>query len=248
MENAMNHAPALGGTASPAAPAPTRRVNDAPMRMFHALFALGFAGAWATGDSEAWRALHVTLGYTLAKLLGFRLVYGLVRPRPARWSMLWRRIVAAPAWWRASWRQLATPRAIGWTQGRHLLLSLSIVALLVGVGPLSLSGYAVYAEWGGDWLEELHEFFANALLLLVGVHLSVLALSSLLQRRNFARPMFDGRAAGGGADLVPNQRRGLAVLLLAVVLGFGVWQWQQYPAGLLPVAAAKHHQHDHDDD
>lgn len=244
----MNHAPALGGTSSPAAPAPTRRVNDAPVRMFHALFALGFAGAWATGDSEAWRALHVTLGYTLAGLLGFRLVYGLVGPRPARWSMLWRRIAAAPAWWRGSWRKLANPRVIGWTQGRHLLLSLSIVALLAGIAPLALSGYAVYAEWGGEWLEEVHEFFANALLMLVGVHLSVLALSSLLQRRNFARAMFDGRVAGGGADLVPSQRRGLAVLLLAAVLGFGVWQWQQYPAGLLPVASAKHHQHDHDDD
>ena len=108
--------------------------------------------------------------------------------------MMARRVAAAPAWLRTSWRQLANPRAIGWTQGRHLLLSLSIVALLVGVVPLGSSGYAVYADWGGEWLEEVHEFFANTLLLLVGVHLSVLALSSLVQRRNLARPMFDGRS------------------------------------------------------
>jgi cytochrome b len=205
MEDSMNHAPALGTTAARPAPAPTptRRVNDAPIRMFHALFALAFAGAWATGDSEAWRALHVTLGYTLAGLLGFRLVYGLVGPRPARLSMLWRRIAAAPAWWRASRRQLANPRAIGWTQGRHLLLSASIVGLLLGVVPLASSGYAVYADWGGEWLEEVHEFFANGLLALVAVHLAVLALSSVWKRRNLARVMFDGRAAGAGAASAP---------------------------------------------
>ena len=37
------------------------------------------------------------------------------------------------------------------------------------------------------------EVFTNTLLALVGVHLSALALSGLIQRRNLARPMFDGR-------------------------------------------------------
>ena len=250
MNDALNPTPALATPAAPAASARSRRVNDAPIRMFHALFALAFAGAWATGDSEAWRALHVTLGYTMAGLLGFRLVYGLVGPRPARFSTMWRRIAGAPAWLRASLQQLANPRAIGWTQGRHLLLSATIVALLVGVVPLAASGYATYAEWGGDWLEEVHEFFANALLALVGVHLAVLALSSLVQQRNLARPMFDGRVPGAGADLVRSQRRGLALLLLAAVIGFGAWQWQQTPNGLLPTADTAQHAHDggHDDD
>lgn len=250
MNDALNPAAALASPAAPATSARSRRVNDAPIRMFHALFALAFAGAWATGDSEAWRALHVTLGYTMAGLLGFRIVYGFVGPRPARFSMMWRRIAGAPAWLRASLRQFPNPRAIGWTQGRHLLLSATIVALLAGVVPLALSGYATYAEWGGEWLEEVHEFFANALLALVGVHLAVLALSSLVQRRNLARTMFDGRAPGAGADLVPTQRRGLAVLLLVAVIGFGAWQWQQTPNGLLPTAAAARHADDdgHDDD
>ncbi|MFP5400059.1 MAG: cytochrome b/b6 domain-containing protein, partial [Gammaproteobacteria bacterium] len=54
-----------------AAPAPSRRVVDAPTRMFHWLFALSFAGAWLSAESEHWRALHVTLGYTLAGLLAW---------------------------------------------------------------------------------------------------------------------------------------------------------------------------------
>lgn len=59
-------------TAQPAtAKTPSRRVTDAPTRMFHWLFALCFVGAYATADGEHWRLLHVTLGYTMAGLLGF---------------------------------------------------------------------------------------------------------------------------------------------------------------------------------
>ena len=59
--------------ADAAAPAPATgprvRVWDAPVRVFHWLMALSFAGAWITADSERWRALHVTLGYTVGGLV-----------------------------------------------------------------------------------------------------------------------------------------------------------------------------------
>ena len=43
----------------------------------------------------------------------------------------------------------------------------------------------------------------------------------------------------------------IVLLLLAAVLGFGAWQWQQSPTGLWPKAAAaapvsKHAHHDRD--
>ena len=82
----------LAAGASTPAPAHSRRVVDAPTRMFHWLFALSFAGAWLTGDGERWRALHVVLGYTMAGLLAFRIVYGLVGPRHARLGLTWRRL------------------------------------------------------------------------------------------------------------------------------------------------------------
>ena len=53
-----------------------RRVVDAPIRMFHWLFALSFVGAYVTADGERWRAMHVTLGYLFAGLLVLRVLYG----------------------------------------------------------------------------------------------------------------------------------------------------------------------------
>ena len=78
--------------ASPAEPhapqAGTRRVLvwDAPVRLFHWLTVLSFAGAYLTAESERWRLLHVTLGYTLAGLVVFRLLWGLVGTRHARFA------------------------------------------------------------------------------------------------------------------------------------------------------------------
>ena len=50
------------------------RVWDAPVRVFHWLLVLSFAGAYLSAESERWRLLHVTLGYTLGGLVAFRLV------------------------------------------------------------------------------------------------------------------------------------------------------------------------------
>ena len=58
---------------------------------------------------------------------------------------------------------------------------LVIVALILAlVVPLSLSGYAVWDEWGGEWLEEVHEFFGNTLLFVVLAHIGLIALLSAL--------------------------------------------------------------------
>lgn len=241
----------LAAGASATAPAPGRRVVDAPTRMFHWLFALSFAGAWLTGDGERWRALHVVLGYTMAGLLAFRVVYGLVGPRHARLSLTWRRLAAAPQWLRSA---LATRLAgANWRQGQNLLGPLAIVLMLALVLPVVLSGYATYHEWtDGEWLEEIHEFFANAMLFVVFAHLALLVLLSLLRRQNQALPMLTGRLPGRGPDLAKKNRAGLALLLLAAVLAYGSWEWQQAPNGLLPskVQRGEHHRQrrDHGDD
>ncbi|MBX3638086.1 MAG: cytochrome b/b6 domain-containing protein, partial [Rubrivivax sp.] len=151
----MNTAPAYSpghtaaGTAGTAKP-PRRRVVDAPTRMFHGLFALGFAGAYLSAESEHWRALHVTLGYTLAGLLAFRVLYGLFGPRHARLGLMWRKLAGTPAWLRGAAGAVRRGEfgAVPWRQGQNLLMALAVVALLVLVLPLTLSGYATYNEWG----------------------------------------------------------------------------------------------------
>ncbi len=232
----MQTAPSLDPRAQGAAtvPAPSRLVTDAPTRMFHWLFALSFVGAYLTAESEHWRLLHVTLGYSFAGLLVFRLLYGLLGPRQAGLGLLWRKLGAAPAWLRS----LEAGATVNWRQGQHLAMALAIVLMLALVLPLTLSGYATYNDWGdvlgGDWLEEAHELFGNAFLAVVLAHLGLIALLSVLRRQNLALPMLTGRLPGSGPSPVRHNRVWLAVAVLLAVLAFGAWQWQDSPRGLVP--------------
>jgi cytochrome b len=206
----------------------TRRVTDAPTRMFHWLFALSFAGAYLTAESERWRLVHVQWGYVFAGLLVFRVAYGWLGPRQASLGLLWRRVVGARAWVQSLFaaRTLST---VNWRQAQNLAMAMAIVAMLLLVTPLLVSGYGSYNEWGdiwgGDALEEAHEWLGNALLVLALAHIAGLAGLSAQRRQNQALPMLTGRIKGQGPDLVPHNRVWLAVLLLVAVLAFGLWPW-----------------------
>lgn len=216
--------------------------------MFHALFALSFLGAYLSADSEHFRLLHVTLGYTMAGLLVFRVLYGLFGPRHARLSLLWRKLTGASAWLR-SVGAAPSLSAVSWRPAQNLLMALAVFALLVMVVPLTLSGIGTYNEWadavggvlggalggllGGEALEEIHEFFGEAFLIVVLAHVGLVAALSLLRRKNQAATMWSGRVDGPGPSLVRHNRTWLAALLLAAVLSYVAWEWQQSPNGLL---------------
>ncbi|MFN7156055.1 MAG: cytochrome b/b6 domain-containing protein [Acidovorax sp.] len=251
----MNNTPSLhpASAAAQAAPAksPSRLVTDAPTRMFHWLFALCFVGAYATADGEHWRLLHVTLGYTLAGLLSFRVLYGIFGPRTSGLGLLWRKLAGAPAWLRALPKATSITK-INWRQGQNLFMALAVVLLLVLVVPITLSGYATYNDWGdvlgGDWIEEVHEFFGEAMLFVVLAHLALIAGLSMLRRKNQALPMLTGRVEGPGPNLVQKNRTWLAAALLLAVLAFGAWEWQQSPNGLIASSTTSERSRHHDDD
>ena len=227
-----------GRPGTPALPVRSRRMVDAPTRMFHALFALCFLGAYVTSEGESMRLLHVTLGYSMAGLLVFRVVYGLVGPRHARLSLLWRKLQPAPQWL-GSARQSLSGRAgvaVNWRQGQNLALAFAVVALLLMVVPLTLSGYGSYNEWG-DWLEDVHGVIGDAFLVLVLAHIALIAVMSVLRHKNMAMPMVHGRTEGPGPDLVTRNHAWLAVLVLVAVLGYWSWEWQQSPKGLVSAQA-----------
>ncbi|WP_158253709.1 cytochrome b/b6 domain-containing protein [Chromobacterium alticapitis] len=207
----------------------TRRVIDAPIRMFHCLSSLAFAGAWLTAESEHWRALHITLGYTLAGLLLFRLLYGLLGPRQARLSNWLKRV--APLSGLLFWRE----RQQGLTQClkplQQGLMALLVVLLWLNIIPLTLSGYFSNLD-GPEWIAESHELMANLMLALIALHLGLVLLGSLLRRQNLIRPMLTGRVPGRGPDLAKHNHAWLAMLILIAAVCFVTYSWQS-PGSLI---------------
>ena len=219
------------------------RVWDAPLRLFHALLALSFAGAWLSAESERWRAVHVTLGLTMAGLVVFRLLWGVLGSRHARFADFVRGPGAVAAYLRSIWLRRPEQHS-----GHNPAGGWVIVAMLALIGVTSALGWAAYSDFGGDAVAEGHEVAASLMLGLVGVHLLGIVVSSVLHRENLARAMVTGRKAGDlGEDNGP-PRRTVAVLLLAAVLGFWALQWQAAPLVPAPTVAARHQQPSDDDD
>ena len=240
--NTTSAFPAEPQAAAPARPARRVLVWDAPVRVFHWLAVLSFAGAWLTAESERWRLLHVTLGYTLAGLVAFRLVWGLVGTRHARFA----NFVRGPKAVFEHLRDMVQGR-FERHAGHNPAGALVIVALLGTALALTLSGWALFDGPGGDWLEDVHEGAANAMLALVGLHLAGVALASWLGRENLVGAMFSGRKDVSPAEGIRSAWRSVAALMVVAVAGFWVWQWQQAPAPFDMTGTARSAVHGDDD-
>ncbi|NMM14742.1 MAG: cytochrome B [Rhodoferax sp.] len=200
-------------------------VWDAPVRVFHWLLVLSFAGAYLTAESERWRLVHVSLGYTMGGLVAFRILWGLVGTRYARFASFVRGPAAVMRYGRALLsgkpeHHVGHNPAGAWAIVLLLLLSIATVA----------SGWAIYNEVGGNALEDLHEGAANFMLAVVGVHVAGVLLASWLHRENLVRAMLTGKKEGTPEEGIRWPWRPLALVLLAAVLGFWWLQWQSAPA------------------
>jgi cytochrome b len=202
-------------------PVPSRRTVDAFTRTLHALLALSFAGAYITAESEFFRWVHVNLGYTLGGLLVARLLWGFMGPRYARWSAMWGKLRGLSDWLYGL--RTGQPQ---WRQVQNLYLVWTVAVVLLSIAPVVLSGYVVDQEWTGEWMEDIHEFFGNLMLIAVLAHVAGVVLLSLLRRRNLAKPMLTGRVNGVGPDLIKSNHKVLAALLVVAVVLFWVVQWQ----------------------
>lgn len=182
---------------------------DLPLRLYHWLLAASFAGAFLTAESERWRDVHVVCGWTFAGAIAFRLVWGLVGTRHARFHAL----VLSPA------RVLRWARSL--LAGRpephpgHSPAAALMIPLLLGLGlVVAASGWAAYEDLGGEWLGELHEGAAATIGIVVCGHVLGVIVLSLLQRENLALSLVTGRRRGDPRDAIARPRRAIALLLV----------------------------------
>jgi cytochrome b len=194
---------------------------DWPVRVCHWLLVLSFAGAWLTAESERWRLAHVTFGYTMFGLVVFRLMWGVVGTRYARFTSFVRGHAAVLCYTRSL--LALRPQAYA---GHNPVGALAILLLLALILVTASSGYLTYNDLGGDWAEELHEITAGIMLAAVSLHVLGVTITSLLHRENLVTAMISGRkiAAPGAAIRWPFLWLGLVIFVF--VLGFWWSQWQ----------------------
>lgn len=189
-------------------------VWDIPTRIFHWILVLCFVVAYLTSESERWQLWHVTAGYIFGALLLFRLFWGVVGSRYARFSQF----VRGPRHILAYLRSLLTRSPEHFT-GHNPAGALAIVGIL-GLGLLTvLTGWASFNDYG-DWIGELHEGIVNVLLLIIGIHIGGVLISSVLHRENLVRAMINGHKRGAAVEAIRYPQWVVGVLLLAGLITF----------------------------
>jgi cytochrome b len=182
----------------------TVKVWDPFVRFFHWTLVAAFFIAYVTEDDLL--GVHVWAGYWITGLLLMRLVWGFIGSRYARFSDF----VHRPGEVMQYLKEELAGRARRYL-GHNPAGGAMIIMLLVSLGMTVLSGLVVYGgeecagplagwlcsgdKWMGEAGEEVHEFFANFTLVLVGVHVLGVVLASRLHGENLVAAMWHGRKA-----------------------------------------------------
>lgn len=206
-------------------------VWDWPVRVFHWTLVVSVAGAWATHYAGIeWFDWHRRLGYTSLVLVAFRIAWGFVGTRHARFGSFVRgpRAIAA---YLASFRagEPAVP-------GHNPLGALSVVAFLLAL--LVQAGTGLFANdevanagpffgWVGqetsNLLTSVHHYNSNVLLGMIALHLLAVAYYDNVRKAGLTRTLVSGRRAG--IEGIDKSRGWLAVaivVLLSVALALAI--------------------------
>ncbi|EIJ41443.1 cytochrome b [Beggiatoa alba B18LD] len=214
------------------------RVWDIPTRLFHWLLVLSFALAWFTHEDDRYLHIHLFAGYVFFSLLLFRLCWGFIGSYYARFSEF---TYSLPHVFRylstlfTSERQhyLGHNPIGGWAV--FLLLCLSLGVSATGfLTQWAEEQHGLFAGWfsfaTGDLAHTGHELLAEALLILVGVHVLGVIGESWLQGENLIRSLFSGKKQASIAiktPVIPTHPY-IAGFMLAGLVGASLWYFWGY--------------------
>lgn len=175
-----------GGTAPSAGH--SVRVWDVVVRLFHWTVVAGCVLNLFILDDGA--LAHEVVGYAVAGALAIRVVWGFIGTRHARFADF----VPTPARlasYVAALIKGREPRTLGHNPAGAVMM-LALMALLAGV---SISGgmMGLDAFWGEAWVEELHETFANSIMVLAFLHAAAALFESWRHSENLVWSMVTGR-------------------------------------------------------
>lgn len=172
---------------TPALSEPSRPVWDLFVRVFHwTLVSTVLLNQFVLEEGET---PHEWAGYLAAALVVARIVWGFIGSRHARFSDSF----PTPA------RLLRHVRAMRSGHLEHhwghnplgALMMFLLMGLVLGLG---VTGWmqGLDAFWGEEWLQELHEVLANALLLSAGLHAASAIVMGRIERTRLVKAMVTG--------------------------------------------------------
>jgi cytochrome b len=188
---------------------------DVPTRVFHWLQVLAFGASYLTAFSERMRNYHVALGYILLGLLVFRLLWGFIGTRYARFgSFLFnpKEIAAYLITMSKGKPQHYLGHNPAGSVSVWLLLALGVFICVTGV--MSLQDDA------SDLVVAMHGVSTNIMLGVILMHLAGVLISSVIHRENLVRSMLTGFKSAESGDGIQRSYGWLGMLMVIAVIMF----------------------------
>jgi len=212
---------------------PQRRVWDLPVRVCHWLLVAAFITSYVTNRlGVTYFKYHVWSGYTVIVLVSFRLLWGLVGTRHARFSNFVRGPIHtlryAVGWFRGEARSYAGHNPLGAWMVIALLMALFVQSAsglfgndeIFNVGPL----YGFVTNETSLKLTSLHRILFYWLLAAAIVHVLAVIAHRVFKKESLVVPMFTGKKAYHvvpKSEVIDTSRIWLAILLI-FLLGAGL--------------------------
>jgi cytochrome b len=216
------------GSNPPVTSARSILVWDLPTRLFHWSLVALVITSFITGKAGGiWMRYHIWSGYAILGLLVFRITWGFVGGRYARFSSFLSSPGAALDYARGLLRR-DMPRHLGhnplggWSVLAMLItLSIQAVTGLFANDDIFIKGplYSWIDKATSDWLTRLHRLNQEAIFLLVCVHVVAVLFYLIIKHDNLIQPMFSGRKlwdGDGQASANPLGRAALIACLSAI--------------------------------
>jgi cytochrome b len=197
------------------------KVWDPLVRIFHWSLVALFLFTYVGGEEES--ALHVWAGYAVLALVALRTLWGFVGTHHARFGDFVRGPAGIIGYAKDLVLLRPKRYLGHNPLGGAMIMAMLVALIATGATGLTLqetrAGGGVFASAaatayaavpapissarahddkhengrGEEWLEEMHEFLAHFMLLLVVMHIAGVALGSAIHRENLVRAMFSGR-------------------------------------------------------
>ena len=192
---------------------------DLPVRIVHWLLTVLIFGSWYTvtvsGDMER----HMIIGQTILCLLIFRVIWGIIGTRYARFSSFAfgpRAIIA--------YARTILSRSVGGYAGHNPLGFLAVFAMLALIGIQVTTG--LFATDGdfyegplnhlvsgrtGRQITNIHYLNFDLLAIMIAIHVAAIFFYLFYKRENLIWPMFTGRKKGDELEAIAGSKLGLAL-------------------------------------
>ena len=224
-------------------PEDRRLVWDLPLRAFHWLFAASILASWATAEAGfEWMKVHMRLGYFMIGLLLFRIVWGFIGPRHARFANF---LKGPGTVWRYArgLRHKASEAVV--SVGHNPLGGLMVILMLLLVALQATTGLFATDDiaWAGPYnpsvsdtlahqLTSVHHANFNLILAAIVLHISAIAYYAKVKRQNLVPPMLTGwkpAEAVPASEAITSSELVKAAIVIALSAGAVYWLLSKAP-------------------